>query len=42
MTVFPSYRNQSIDLLRKSFDWFQHEGTLALNGLTLDVYEMFV
>ena len=24
--VFPSYRNQSIDLLRKSIDWFLYEG----------------
>ena len=26
MAVLPSYRNQSIDLHRKSIDWFLHEG----------------
>ena len=26
MPVLPSYRNQSIDLLCKSIDWFLHEG----------------
>ena len=26
MTVLPSYRNQSIDLHRKSIDWFLYEG----------------
>ena len=24
--VLPSYRNQSIDLLRKSIDWFLYKG----------------
>ena len=33
MPVLPSYRNQSIDLLCKSIDWFLSEGTLAFNGL---------
>ena len=26
MPLFPSYGNQSIDLLRKSNDWFLYEG----------------
>ena len=26
MPVLPSYRNQSIDLLFKSTDWFMYEG----------------
>ena len=25
----PSYRNQSIDLLRKSIDWFSYEGNTS-------------
>ena len=33
MLVLPSYRNQSIDFLCKSNDWFLYEATLALNGL---------
>ena len=33
MPVLPSYRNQSINLLCKSIDWFLSEGTLAFNGL---------
>ena len=34
MSVLPSYRNHSIDLHRKSVDWFLYEATLAFNGLT--------
>ena len=34
--MLPSYRNQSIDLLSKSIDWFLYEATLALNGLILN------
>ena len=26
MPVLPSYKNQSLDLLRKSIDWFLYEG----------------
>ena len=36
MAVLPSYRNQSIDLLSKSIDWFLYEATLAFNGLILN------
>ena len=36
MVVLPSYRNQSIDLLSKSIDWFLYEATLAFNGLILN------
>ena len=31
--MFPSYRNQSVDLLCKSTDWFLYMGTLAVKGL---------
>ena len=34
--MLPSYRNQSIDLLSKSIDWFLYEATLAFNGLILN------
>ena len=27
------YRNQSIDLLCKSIDWFLHKGNTGINGL---------
>ena len=30
MPVFPSYRNQSIDLHRKSIDWFLYEGNTGI------------
>ena len=30
LPVWPSYRNQSTDLLRKSIDWFLHEGNVNL------------
>ena len=30
MPVLPSYRNQSIDLLGKSIDWFLHDGKTAI------------
>ena len=33
MPVLPSYRNQSIDLLCKSMDWFLYEGNITLSGL---------
>ena len=31
--MFPSYRNQSVDLLCKSTDWFLYDRTLAVKGL---------
>ena len=31
MPVLPSYRNQSIDLLCKSIDWFLYEGNTGIN-----------
>ena len=31
--MFPSYRNQSVDLQSKSTDWFLYDGTLAVKGL---------
>ena len=34
MQVLPTYRNQSIDLLRKSLTGFYMRATLAFNGLT--------
>ena len=40
--MFPSDRNQSVDLKRKSTDWFYMMGTLVFNGLiksTLNVNE---
>ena len=30
MPVLPSYRNQSIDLLRKTIDWFLYEGNTGI------------
>ena len=30
MLVLPSYKNQSIDLLRKSIDWFLFEGNTGI------------
>ena len=33
MPVLPSYRNQSIDLLCKSMNWFLYDGNILLNGL---------
>ena len=30
MSVFPSYRNQSIDLQCKSIDWFLYEGNIGM------------
>ena len=30
MLVLPSYRNQSIDLLYKSIDWFLYEGNTGI------------
>ena len=34
MPVLPSYRNQSIDLLCKSIDWFLCEGNTGIGFLT--------
>ena len=31
--MLPSYRNQSIDLLCKSMDWFLYEGNITFSGL---------
>ena len=31
MPVLPSYRNQSIDFLRKSTDWFLYEGNTGIS-----------
>ena len=36
MPVLPSYRNQLIDLLRKSIDWFYTGATRALNWLQIN------
>ena len=33
MPVLPSYRNQSIDFLCKSINWFLLRATMAFNGL---------
>ena len=30
MPVLPSYRNQSLDLLCKSIDWFLYEGSTGI------------
>ena len=27
--MFPSYRNQSVDLFRKSTDWFLYDGNIG-------------
>ena len=40
MPVLPSYRNQSIDLLYKSFDWFLYEGN-AFSAVRLIVRLIF-
>ena len=32
--MFPSYRNQSVDLQSKSTDWFFMMGTLVVKGLS--------
>ena len=42
MPVLPSYRNQSIDLLCKSIDWFLYEGNTGIywvNQQSLPVIE---
>ena len=31
--MFPLHRNQSVDLLCKSTDWFLYDGKLAVKGL---------
>ena len=31
--MFPSYRNQSVDLLCKSADWFLYDGNIIKNAL---------
>ena len=38
--MFPSYRNQSVDLQSKSTDWFYMMGTLAVKGLS-QLYAFF-
>ena len=35
--MFPSYRNQSVDLQSKSTDWFLYDGTLVVKRLILEV-----
>ena len=40
--VLPSYRNQGIDLHRKSIDWFLYEGNTGTNGLKSIVEAVFV
>ena len=35
MPVLFSYRNQSVDLLCKSIEWFLYQGKLAFDALTL-------
>ena len=32
--MFHSYRNQSVDLLSKSTDWFLYDGKLVVKSLT--------
>ena len=46
MAVLPSYRNQSIDLLCKSIDWFLYEGNTGIGwvnfkGMTV-IFEGFL
>ena len=46
MAVLPSYRNQSIDLLCKSIDWFLYEGITGIEwvnfkGMTV-IFEGFL
>ena len=36
MPVLLSYRNQSIDFLCKSIDWFLYESNTGINGLRED------
>ena len=31
--MFPSYKNQSVDLQSKSTDWFLCDGTLVVKGI---------
>ena len=33
MPMFPSYRNQSIDLQWKSIDWFLYEGNIGMKNI---------
>ena len=33
MTIFASYRNQSIDFQYKSFDWFQSKEDIAMKKI---------
>ena len=35
MPVLPSYRNQPIDLLCKSIDWFLYEGNIGISWVKL-------
>ena len=35
MPALPSYRNQAIDLLCKSIDWFLHEGNTSIKWIKL-------
>ena len=37
MPVLPSYRNQSIDLLCKSIDWFLYEGKTGTYWVTAEI-----
>ena len=36
MPAFPSYKNQSIDLLYKSIDWFLYEGNINISWIKAD------
>ena len=35
--MFPSYRNQSVDLLRKSADWFLYDGNVGRSWVKLNI-----
>ena len=34
--MFPSYRNQSVDLQRKSTDWFLYDGNIGRQKVKTD------
>ena len=35
--MLPSFRNHSIDLLRKSIDWFLYKGTIGIKWVNVDM-----
>ena len=36
--MFPSYRNQSVDLLCKSIDWFLYDENIGLQKVKVDLH----